>query len=84
MSSDDSKTGKATEGIRTPITRRDFLKTAGVTGIALGAAGGLGGVLAACGSSSEDDGGGTADAGDGRADKGRLRQPAHGTACGLR
>ncbi len=52
MSSDDSKTGKATEqGIKTPITRRDFLKTAGVTGIALGATGGLGGVLAACGSS---------------------------------
>jgi len=52
MSSDDSKTSKATEqGIKTPITRRDFLKTAGVTGIALGATGGLGGVLAACGSS---------------------------------
>ena len=49
MSSDESKTGKATEGIRSPITRRDFLKTAGVTGLAIGATGGLGGVLAACG-----------------------------------
>ena len=57
MSSEDSKTSKATEGVRTPITRRDFLKTAGVTGLALGATGGLGGVLAACGSSSDDGGG---------------------------
>ena len=57
MSSEDSKTGKATEGIRTPITRRDFLKTAGVTGLALGATGGLGGVLAACGSSGDDSSG---------------------------
>jgi len=63
MSSEDSKTSKATEGVRTPITRRDFLKTAGVTGLALGATGGLGGVLAACGSSS--DGGGGSD-GEGR------------------
>ena len=58
MSSEDSKTGKGTEGIRTPITRRDFLKTAGVTGLALGATGGLGGVLAACGSSGDDTSGG--------------------------
>ena len=78
MSSDDSKTGKATEGIRTPITRRDFLKTAGVTGIALGATGGLGGVLAACGSSSDDSGGGTADAGDGRAIKVGFVSPLTG------
>jgi branched-chain amino acid transport system substrate-binding protein len=33
------------------ITRRDFLKAAGIGGVALGAAGGLGGALAACGSS---------------------------------
>jgi branched-chain amino acid transport system substrate-binding protein len=46
------KTSKATEGIKTPITRRDFLKTAGVAGVAVGAAGSLSGVLAACGSSS--------------------------------
>jgi len=31
------------------MSRRDFLKAAGVTGLALGATGGLGGVLAACG-----------------------------------
>ena len=31
------------------VTRREFLKIAGVTGVAIGAAGGLGGVLAACG-----------------------------------
>ena len=36
MSSDD-KTRKATNGVRTPITRRDFLKTAGVAGLAVGA-----------------------------------------------
>ncbi len=31
------------------VTRREFLKIAGVTGAAIGAAGGLGGLLAACG-----------------------------------
>jgi len=34
------------------LTRRDFLKVAGVTGAAIGVAGGLGGVLAACGEES--------------------------------
>ena len=50
MSSED-KTSKAAEAghPETPVSRRDFLKTAGVTGLALGATGGLGGVLAACG-----------------------------------
>jgi branched-chain amino acid transport system substrate-binding protein len=57
MSSDD-KTSRATDGVKTPITRRDFIKTAGVAGIAVGAVGGLSGVLAACGSSSDDSGGG--------------------------
>ena len=51
MSSED-KTSRATDGVKTPLTRRDFLKTAGVAGVAVGAAGGLSGVLAACGSSS--------------------------------
>ena len=62
MSSED-KTRKTTEtGIKTPISRRDFLKTAGATGLALGATGGLGGVLAACGGESSD----TASEGEGR------------------
>ncbi len=53
MSSED-KIRKTTEtGIKTPLSRRDFLKTAGATGLALGATGGLGGVLAACGSSDD-------------------------------
>ena len=57
MSSED-KTRKATDGVKTPITRRDFLKTAGVAGLAVGAAGGLSGVLAACGSSDGSSSGG--------------------------
>ena len=68
MSTDDRKSREAAEraGIgRTPVTRRDFLKVAGVAGAALGV-GGAGSVLAACGSSGDDDGGGTASAGDGR------------------
>ncbi len=65
MTAEDSKSNKTSDqGIKSPVTRRDFLKAAGVTGLALGATGGLGGVLAACGSS--DDGGGSADAGEGR------------------
>lgn len=58
MSSED-KTSKGAESVvRTPLTRRDFLKTAGVTGLALGATGGLGGVLAACGGDDGGDAGG--------------------------
>jgi len=67
MSSDDRKSREASEGAgfgRTPVTRRDFLKVAGVAGAALGVVGG-GGVLAACGS-SDDSGGGSASAGAGR------------------
>ena len=41
------------------LTRRDFLKTAGVAGVALGAGGALGGTLAACGSSSGGSSGGS-------------------------
>ena len=54
MSSDDRKSREASEGAgigRTPVTRRDFLKVAGVAGAALGVAGG-GSVLTACGGSS--------------------------------
>ncbi len=35
------------------VSRRDFLKIAGVTGATIGVAGGLGGILAACGSTEE-------------------------------
>jgi len=54
MTTEDGKTNQApVPGVRSPITRRSFLKVAGVTGLALGASGGLGGVLAACGGSSD-------------------------------
>src|SRR5512141_1923392 len=76
MSSDD-KTSKATQGMRTPITRRDFLKTAGVAGIAVGATGGLSGVLAACGSSS-DSGSSGGGSGSGRAIKVGFVSPLTG------
>jgi branched-chain amino acid transport system substrate-binding protein len=66
MASDDkSKAGDGFEvkGLR-PITRRDFLKTAGIGAAALGIGGGLSGALAACGTtSSGDSGGSTASAG---------------------
>jgi branched-chain amino acid transport system substrate-binding protein len=55
MSSDDRKSREASQGTgfgRTPVTRRDFLKVAGVAGAALGV-GGAGSVMAACGSSSD-------------------------------
>ena len=55
MSSDDRKSRQVSEGAgigRTPVTRRDFLKVAGVAGAALGI-GGAGSVAAACGSSSD-------------------------------
>jgi branched-chain amino acid transport system substrate-binding protein len=55
MSSDDRKSREASEGAgigRTPVTRRDFLKVAGVAGAAL-SVGGAGSVMAACGSSSD-------------------------------
>ena len=63
MSSED-KTSKGTESvIRTPLSRRDFLKTAGVAGLALGATGGLGAVAAACGGGETSD---SASEGEGR------------------
>jgi branched-chain amino acid transport system substrate-binding protein len=45
------------------LSRRDFLKYAGVASIALGTAGGLGGVLAACGGSGASSGGGSGSTG---------------------
>ncbi len=45
--SDEPVTGK-------PVSRREFLKIAGITGVAVGAAGGLGGLLAACGGGDTD------------------------------
>jgi branched-chain amino acid transport system substrate-binding protein len=40
-----------------PMTRRSFLRVAGVGGVAIGAAGGLGGLVAACGKKSSGGGG---------------------------
>jgi branched-chain amino acid transport system substrate-binding protein len=53
MSSDE----RSNEGLdKKEITRRDFLKVAGVGGAALGLAGGLSGALAACGTTSSSGG----------------------------
>lgn len=41
------------EGAVRVVSRREFLKMAGIAGAAIGAAGGLGGVLAACGGDEE-------------------------------
>ncbi len=67
MASDDgSKVNKGQGeegGPFSALTRRDFLKVAGVGGAALGMAGGLTGALAACGSSSGGGGGSSASPG---------------------
>ena len=69
MASDDGSQSKGdfveVSGLSRPVTRRDFLKVAGVGGAALGLAGGLTGALAACGttSSSSSGGGSSASAG---------------------
>ena len=63
MSSQD-KTSTGTESVvKTPLTRRDFLKTAGVAGLALGATGGLSTIAAACGGGETSD---SASEGEGR------------------
>ena len=49
MSADAHEPNKITDKT---VTRRDFLKVAGLAGAAFGVAGGASGVLAACGSSS--------------------------------
>ena len=48
------------------VTRRDFLKVAGVAGAAVGLTGGAGGILAACGSSSGGGGSSASPGGTGR------------------
>jgi branched-chain amino acid transport system substrate-binding protein len=54
-------------GVSRPMTRRDFLKVAGVAGAAVGAAGGLSGFVAGCGSSGSSSG--SSSSGTGRAIK---------------
>ena len=49
--------GDVASVVKTPITRRDFLKYAGATGAVVAASGGVGGLLSACGSSSGGGGG---------------------------
>ena len=39
--------------LKSGVSRRDFLKIAGITGATIGVAGGLGGILAACGGDEE-------------------------------
>jgi branched-chain amino acid transport system substrate-binding protein len=41
------------EGLKKPVSRREFLKYAGITGAAIGVGGGLSGLLAACGGKDE-------------------------------
>ena len=48
------------------VTRRDFLKVAGVAGAAVGLTGGAGGILAACGSSDDSGGSSASPGGTGR------------------
>jgi len=62
MSSHDHKSPDQPEVISpagvAPVTRRDFLKVAGLGAAALGTAGGLGGALAACGGENSSSGSG--------------------------
>jgi branched-chain amino acid transport system substrate-binding protein len=48
----DPGASESTPGGRRPVSRRDFLKGATLAGVAVGAGGGLGAVLAACGSAT--------------------------------
>ena len=64
MAMDEHTTEGKPIGAR-PVTRRDFLKTAGFGAAALGIAGGLSGALAACGTTSS--GGGSSSGGSGGA-----------------
>ncbi len=54
MGANDNRSTEGQGGLGSPLTRRDFLKVAGVAGAAAGLTGGLGGVLAACGSGGTD------------------------------
>jgi branched-chain amino acid transport system substrate-binding protein len=68
MAEDHKSTGTPeSEGsLSSPMTRRSFIKAVGVGGAALGAAGGLGSVLAACGSKGTSSGGSSASGATGR------------------
>jgi branched-chain amino acid transport system substrate-binding protein len=61
MASDDASNVKQRAGgdgaLSTPLTRRDLLKAAGLGGMAIGMTGGLGSVVAACGSGGSSGGG---------------------------
>jgi len=46
---EDPKTTQEESIVKRPVSRREFLKYAGVAGAIVGAGGGLGGLLAACG-----------------------------------
>ena len=59
-----------------PMTRRRFLEVAGLTGAAIGASGGIGGLLSACGSSSG--GGGSSSGNTGRTIKIGIVSPVTG------
>ena len=65
MAADKHRTEGTPLGAR-PVTRRDFLKTAGVGAAALGLAGGLSGALAACGTTSSGGGGSSSGGATGR------------------
>jgi branched-chain amino acid transport system substrate-binding protein len=55
MKETDERSERSDErsSIGQPVSRRQFLKIAGVTGAAIGVSGGLGGLLAACGTEEE-------------------------------
>ena len=75
MGSDEHKSTDNSIG-KSPVTRRDFLKVAGVGAAALGIGGGLSGALAACGSSGGSSDG--ASSGSGRTIKVGLVSPLTG------
>ena len=53
MEEDDQKSRETEAATAKSVSRRDFLKMAGIAGASIGVAGGLGGLLAACGGSDD-------------------------------
>ena len=53
MEEDDQKSRETEAATAKSVSRRDFLKRAGIAGASIGVAGGLGGLLAACGGSDD-------------------------------
>jgi branched-chain amino acid transport system substrate-binding protein len=54
MQRDEEESREANgEGLKKPVSRREFLKYAGITGAAIGVGGGLSGLLAACGTKDD-------------------------------